>query len=99
MDQRFDLNGDEGILKTIRNHGQGRAPRAHELVTCAYRGSLEDGTVFDSSEAWPFELGTGKVIRGFDLGVASMRVGETAHFEIRFDYGAPQRRVLLSIYV
>jgi FKBP-type peptidyl-prolyl cis-trans isomerase FkpA len=52
------------------------------LVTVAYAGWLHDssrpeakGMQFDSSPSFPFRLGTGAVIRGWDQGVVGMRVG------------------------
>lgn len=52
-------------------------------VSVNYTGSLTDGTVFDSNviasfkhvEPFTFTLGTGQVIRGWDEGVAGMKVG------------------------
>jgi len=51
-------------------------------VTVAYTGWLHDssrpeakGTQFDSQPNFPFRLGTGAVIRGWDQGVVGMRVG------------------------
>ena len=44
-----------------------------------YRGTLDDGTIFDSSEGrlpLEFEAGSGQVIPGFDNGVIGMTVGE-----------------------
>lgn len=44
-----------------------------------YRGTLSDGSVFDSTENMApleFEVGSGSVIHGFDMAIASMRVGE-----------------------
>jgi FKBP-type peptidyl-prolyl cis-trans isomerase len=44
-----------------------------------YTGWLTDGTMFDSSlnrgETFPFQLGAGRVIKGWDEGVAGMRIG------------------------
>ena len=47
-----------------------------------YRGTLADGTVFDSTEGkepLEFVVGSGEVIHGFDEAVASMEVGESRH--------------------
>jgi len=44
-----------------------------------YRGTLDDGTIFDTSEGrlpLEFEVGSGQVIPGFDNGVLGMKVGE-----------------------
>lgn len=50
-----------------------------DTVSIHYTGTLEDGTVFDSSverEPLQFELGSGQVIKGFDSGITGMSVGE-----------------------
>lgn len=49
-------------------------------VAVHYKGTLSDGSVFDSSEGGDpleFVVGSGQVIPGFDQAVASMVVGET----------------------
>ncbi|MNJ63681.1 FK506-binding protein [compost metagenome] len=49
------------------------------LITTQYRGTLEDGTVFDSSyeRGKPFQcvIGSGRVIKGWDIGLLGMKVG------------------------
>jgi peptidylprolyl isomerase len=50
------------------------------IVRLHYTGTLDDGSVFDSSrggEPLEFTVGTGQVIPGFDAAVLGMRVGET----------------------
>ena len=42
-----------------------------------YEGKLEDGTVFDSGEI-DIKIGTGQVIKGWDIGVMAMKLGEKA---------------------
>ena len=59
--------------------GQGASPRAGQTVVVHYTGWLTDGKKFDSSldrgQPFNFVLGAGEVIKGWDEGVASMRVG------------------------
>ena len=57
-----------------------------------YKGTLDDGTVFDSSEGrepLSFELGSGQIIPGLDSGVTGMTVGEkrTVRVEAADAYG------------
>ena len=65
-----------------------------------YVGCLEDGTVFDRSsdrgEPLKFVIGTGQVIRGWDIGIMTMKLGEKADLIIKSDYaygqmGAPPK--------
>lgn len=59
--------------------GTGAEAKAGQTVTVHYVGTLTDGTKFDSSrdrgEGFTFALGAGQVIRGWDQGVAGMKVG------------------------
>ncbi|KAF1052946.1 MAG: FK506-binding protein [Stenotrophomonas maltophilia] len=59
--------------------GDGKAVVKGALITTQYRGTLADGTVFDSSwdKGRPFQcvIGTGRVIKGWDIGLMGMRVG------------------------
>jgi peptidylprolyl isomerase len=56
------------------------APVSGDTVRVNYKGTLADGTVFDSSEGrdpLEFVVGTGQVIPGFDAAVSELAVGET----------------------
>lgn len=58
--------------------GSGQEAKAGDRVSVHYRGTLENGTMFDQSHGrgpFQFGLGAGQVIRGWDEGVAGMRVG------------------------
>ena len=58
--------------------GEGAEAKAGQTVTVNYRGTLQDGTLFDQSygrEPFEFVLGAGQVIAGWDEGVAGMREG------------------------
>lgn len=59
--------------------GDGKECVKGALITTQYTGTLEDGTVFDSSyqRGKPFQcvIGTGRVIKGWDIGLMGMKVG------------------------
>jgi len=67
-----------GILTT--KEGSGVETKDGDTVSVNYTGKLADGTVFDSSiprgEPIEFIIGSGMVIKGWDLGIAGMKVGE-----------------------
>lgn len=57
------------------------APKQGDTVRVHYRGTLSDGTEFDSSagrDALEFQVGTGQVIPGFDQAVSGLEIGESA---------------------
>ena len=69
-----------GLMYLVRAPGAGTAtPKAGDTVTVAYVGRLLDGTPFDSSSAHggpvSFQLGMGKVIKGWDEAFLTMRKG------------------------
>jgi peptidylprolyl isomerase len=80
-----------GLKYSIEKPGTGAAPQAGQTVSVHYTGWLTDGTKFDSSRdrGRPFEfpLGQGRVIRGWDEGVAMMKTGEVRTFVIPPDLG------------
>lgn len=68
-----------GLTYIDNNVGTGVSPEVGQLVTVHYTGTLQDGSKFDSShdrdEPFQFEIGIGQVIRGWDEGVLTMKVG------------------------
>uniref|UniRef100_A0A2M4BPG4 peptidylprolyl isomerase n=1 Tax=Anopheles marajoara TaxID=58244 RepID=A0A2M4BPG4_9DIPT len=82
MEEFIDLSGDGGVQKRILQEGTGEEkPAKGCTVSLHYTGTLDaDGKKFDSSrdrnEPFQFTLGQGSVIKAFDMGVASMKLGE-----------------------
>lgn len=73
-----------------------------DRVKVHYTGKLEDGSVFDSSrdrEPLEFELGGGMMIKGFDIAVSGMKVGDTKTAEIRADeaYGQHNSEMVIEV--
>jgi peptidylprolyl isomerase len=53
--------------------------KSGDTIKVHYKGTLNDGTLFDSSEGrepLEFEVGSGMVIKGFDDGVMGMKIGD-----------------------
>lgn len=78
----------------ILQPGSGAQAEAGHQVSVHYTGWLTDGTKFDSSvdrgRPFDFPLGGGRVIQGWDHGVAGMQVGEKRRLTIppEMGYGA-----------
>jgi peptidylprolyl isomerase len=85
---------DGGVRKKILTaapEGARGPPQSGNEVEAHYTGTLvSDGSKFDSSrdrgKPFKFTIGQGQVIKGWDEGFASMKVGEKALLKIRYDY-------------
>lgn len=71
--------------------GNGASPKAGDQVHVHYTGWLTNGKKFDSSvdrgQPFTFVLGRGQVIRGWDVGVAQMKIGDKIKLTIPPDMG------------
>lgn len=88
----------DGVKITILKEGTGEVAKSGDTVAMNYTGKLTDGKVFDSNidpafkhvEPFVFTIDSGMVIKGWDVGVAGMKVGEKRNLLIspEFGYGA-----------
>ncbi|KAF3510400.1 hypothetical protein F2Q69_00004308 [Brassica cretica] len=77
----------QGLKKKLLKEGEGfETPENGDEVEVHYTGTLLDGTKFDSSRdrgtPFKFTLGQGQVIKGWDIGIKTMKKGENAVFTI-----------------
>lgn len=70
-----------GLYIEVVTEGTGDAVSAGVRVTVNYTGWLINGTSFDSGQ-FPFTVGAGQVVPGFDEGVDGMKVGEVRRIVI-----------------
>lgn len=77
---------DSGLRYKVIQKGDGVKAEKGKTVSVHYKGSLTDGTVFDSSykrnQPIDFPLGMGQVISGWDEGIALLQTGDKARFVI-----------------
>jgi peptidylprolyl isomerase len=68
-----------GLKYVEIKEGDGATPKTGQTVVVHYTGTLENGTKFDSSrdrnQPFSFKLGVGQVIKGWDEGLSTMKVG------------------------
>jgi len=96
----YDVKGKDTVTTTsglqyiVVKEGTGMQATAGDSVIVNYTGYFTDGSIFDSSidrnKPFPFVLGRGNVIPGWDEGVALMKVGEKVRLIIPYTlaYGA-----------
>merc|ERR1712167_179119 len=81
-----------GWKKEVIEAGDGKNfPKPGDTITMHYTGTLENGQKFDSSvdRNQPFvcQIGVGQLIKGWDVGVVQMSLGEKARLLIDPDFG------------
>ncbi|MDP8323045.1 MAG: FKBP-type peptidyl-prolyl cis-trans isomerase [Candidatus Stygibacter australis] len=85
------IKTDSGLMYQITTQGEGKLAKAGDTVVMHYTGKFENGDVFDSSidrgKPFVFPLGAGRVIKGWDEGVAYLHVGDKATFIIPPEIG------------
>ncbi|BCL38733.1 FKBP-type peptidyl-prolyl cis-trans isomerase [Nostoc sp. MS1] len=85
-DNMFNADNAANVVTTASGlkyveiqEGTGATPKTGQTVVVHYTGTLEDGTKFDSSRdrnsPFSFKIGVGQVIKGWDEGLSTMKVG------------------------
>ena len=74
------ITTESGLKYVVLNEGKGKKPERGTKITAHYSGQLLDGKKFDSSydrgKPFEFEVGLGKVIKGWDEALLDMKKGE-----------------------
>jgi len=89
-----EMMTDSGLKYDDTMIGDGATAEKGQTVSVHYTGWLTDGEKFDSSkdrnDPFQFQLGAGRVIRGWDEGVQGMKIGGTRRLTIppQLGYGA-----------
>ncbi len=88
---------ESGLQYEVLASGNGESPSLGDIAVVHYTGWLTDGTKFDSSvdRGTPFEfpVGQGRVIEGWDEGVALMKVGDKWKFTIPSELAYGERSI------
>ena len=87
----LDSSKEQELQIEILKQGIGEEVKNGDNIAVHYTGTLEDGTKFDSSldrgKPFVFTLGIGQVIKGWDVGVLGMKVGEKRKLVIPSELG------------
>jgi len=97
-------SGDKKVITTPSGlkyvdlvEGTGASPQPGQTVVVHYTGTLEDGSKFDSSRdrnsPFSFQIGVGQVIKGWDEGVGTMKVGGRRQLTVPPDLGYGSRGI------
>jgi peptidylprolyl isomerase len=91
MTEENAITTSSGLQYVEIVEGTGATPQKGQTVSVHYTGTLENGTKFDSSrdrgQPFQFPLGAGRVIKGWDEGIASMKIGGQRKLIIPPDLG------------
>ncbi len=97
FDENKAITSATGLKVIITKDGTGDKPNQGDSVYVHYRGTLENGTEFDSSyrrnQPFGFKLGIGQVIKGWDEGIAMLNEGAKAILKIPANLAYGERAV------
>jgi FKBP-type peptidyl-prolyl cis-trans isomerase len=89
--KEIEITKDRGVLKYIIKEGEGIDLNQKDTIfTVHYTGKLKDGTIFETTKnqaPLDFEIGKDQVIKGIELSVITMKIGEISRVIITPEYG------------
>lgn len=89
------VTNPSGLKYIELEEGTGATPEPGQTVVVHYTGTLENGTKFDSSRdrnsPFEFKIGVGQVIKGWDEGLSTMKVGGRRQLIIPSELGYGSR--------
>ena len=91
----IDLTEDGGIKKKILEEGNGDNPSDGKIVIIQFTSKYNE-QIFDESkedEPFSFVLGENKVIKGWEIALKSMKIGEKSHFIMTSEYTYGDKQV------
>lgn len=85
-----DLTKDGGVKKIILGPGTGRKIETGDILAIEFTASLKDGQIFAKGDKEKCIVKDGSLIKGWDIGISSMKVGERAKFIVSpaYAYGS-----------
>ena len=94
-EEYINITEDGGVKKKILKEGNGQQAAEGNEVHVNYVGRNKDNKIFDQTKDKPFtfKIGSGQVIKGWDLGVKTMKVGEKAEFILSPEYAYGSQKV------
>ncbi len=86
-EKKNENNTEKNNAEVIKTKSQSSVVQAGNTVNVDYTGTLEDGTIFDSSinhgQPLEFQVGSGQLIKGFDTAVLGMKKGEEKEIKLQ----------------
>eukprot|EP01041_Mallomonas_annulata_P000522 gene522-998_t len=83
----IELTKDGGIKKVILTASQGRKIETGDILAIEYAASVKGGMMFAKGDQEQCIVKDGSLIKGWDIGISSMRVGEKARITLGPQYG------------
>ena len=86
----IELTKDGGVKKITLIPGQGRQVETGDILAIEYAASVKGGILFAKGEQEQCIVKDGSMIKGWDIGISSMKVGEKARISLspQYAYGA-----------